>query len=226
MSATNRGAAKAAHDEYLTPSDCVDACLRTLPWGPDLEQANPAWGSGQLCLEPSAGDGRWIERAKALGFGGEWHACELQRKREPALRELATEVHIGRFERYMPRGRRYDRIIGNPPYTLAALFVEHAMFLLNPGGVIGFLLRLNFLGAQTRMEMFERCGPLMLPTLLPRPDFTGQGGDATEYAWIVWRREDYGKLVLADVRPLWWQGDRPELTRAQLERIAALNWCR
>lgn len=51
-------------------------------------------------------------------------------------------------------------------------------------------LRLNFLGSKKRCKWLQADMPdvYVLPN---RPDFTGDGGDATEYAWFVWYSEEY-----------------------------------
>jgi len=76
-----------------------------------------------------------------------------------------------------------DCIITNPPFSLALEFCEHAY---NHAPEVIMLLRLNFLGSQKRHHWWRKHEPNALYVLSDRPDFTGGGGDSTEYAWFVW----------------------------------------
>ncbi len=74
-------------------------------------------------------------------------------------------------------------ILTNPPYSLALEFCDHA---LRHAPEVIMLLRLNFLGAQKRYDWWTKNEPNALYILSERPDFTGGGGDSTEYAWFIW----------------------------------------
>ena len=49
-------------------------------------------------------------------------------------------------------------ILTNPPFKLAADFIEHAMKLLTDGRLAVFLLKVQFLETVKRAELFRRCG--------------------------------------------------------------------
>lgn len=76
-----------------------------------------------------------------------------------------------------------DVIITNPAYSLAQDFVDHA---LKHSRETYMLLRLNFLGSKKRKKWWATHKPSALFILSTRPDFTGGGGDACDYAWFVW----------------------------------------
>jgi hypothetical protein len=79
-----------------------------------------------------------------------------------------------------------DLIMGNPPYSIAQRFIEHA---LPRCGTLIFLLRLNFLGSLKRKEFWNQNKPDTLFVLSKRPSFRMTGTDMTEYAWYVWQNE-------------------------------------
>jgi len=87
---------------------------------------------------------------------------------------------------------RFDLIITNPPFSLA---MEFLLKLLDEADTVIYLLRLNMLGSQARRDFWNNRPPTHLFPLARRPSFTGNGTDATEYAWFAW---DRGSLILVD----------------------------
>jgi hypothetical protein len=161
MSATNRGATRSDHDFYATPHDAIDIAIRQIDWSK----------IGGVC-EPCRGDGRILDRMVEKLDGGlvDWH-----------------EIRAGRdylFDSPIPN--KYDLIITNPPYTLAQEFVEKAY--IEARNVL-MLLRLNFLGSKRRHEFWKTHTPDYLFILSKRPSFTGNGTDATDYAWFGWGKD-------------------------------------
>lgn len=182
MSAANRkGVVREALDRYYTPDACALACVRALP-------GNRSWP--RLIVEPSVGAGSFARAARqeyldpwilgvdldpdATGFGacnerivGDW---------------LQTPRHV--FERYAT-----VLVVGNPPYSMAEEHIRFAIDATGNRGMVGMLLRLNFLGGQKRYASFWRNNPPNIVHVLSRrPSFTGGGSDATEYAFFVWDR--------------------------------------
>lgn len=118
-----------------------------------------------LYWEPACGDRRlikWIYEAGALADGVDLRTDGV---------DFLTDVNRRRF------------IITNPPFSIAQEFCDHA---LKHADEVMMLLRLNFLGAQKRCGWWKANEPKALFVLSKRPDFTGGGGDATEYAWFYW----------------------------------------
>ena len=89
----------------------------------------------------------------------------------------------------MDLGKKYDLIIGNPPFNQAIEFVEKCLGLLKPGGRLIFLLRTAFMESDQRFEFWQQEDHQLagLYTLHKRPSFTGHGTDATSYSWFVWQ---------------------------------------
>lgn len=180
MSATNRGTERRKHDAYYTPSWCVDRLLED----PDL----PFDLSG-LFLEPTAGEGDIIR-----AFGDrqiDWAACDIRPECGGPLQLLARHVHIDDFRKSERKMRaivrlhdldRFDVAISNPPFDIAEEIMASSMKV---AAFTCLLLRVNYLASKARCS-FLRMFPPDIFVLPNRPDFTGGGGDATEYAWFVW----------------------------------------
>lgn len=87
---------------------------------------------GQEVLEPSAGRGRLVEAIRLWGV--EPVACELREDNRAALGALGVTLIGDDFLQL--RGRLFDRIVANPPFSRQQdiLHVSHMFSLLRPGG--------------------------------------------------------------------------------------------
>jgi hypothetical protein len=84
--------------------------------------------------------------------------------------------------------KKYDLVVTNPPYSLASEFLQKS---LGESGSVWYLLRLNFLESKKRAEWWQNNLPTHLLVLSARPSFTGNGTDATAYAWFGWDKNGY-----------------------------------
>lgn len=160
MSATNRGAERAPQDFYETPDWLTRAILPHLP--PFRTVLEPACGKHAIVRE--------LERA--------W----------PTARIVCCDLNgcaSGGAEDFLKIApcEGIDLIVTNPPYSLAEEFVRHALRFR--GAVVVMLLRVNFLGSKKRAAWLREHTPSIYVSPR-RPSFTGNGTDATEYAWFVW----------------------------------------
>lgn len=169
MSATNRSRVRIPMDNYPTPSWCVRRLLEAvdLPVG--------AW------LEPAAGDGAIIRAVNrhfaAMPMEPEWTGVEV-RSDAP----LADGVFCADFLTHDFGSRRFDVAISNPPYSIAQEFIERCLGLAD---VTVMLLRLNYLGSETRSDFMREHTPDIY-ALPNRPAFVRGKADSCEYAWFVW----------------------------------------
>ncbi len=169
MSATNRGAVRNKDDSYYTPDALALECCRVL--------ARDVVGTSPRCiLEPSSGGGAFVRAADTT-----WPAAEI----------AAVDVNPGQWVQYVMPFESYpitdfDLIVGNPPYLLAEQHIRLAMSKLERGGVLAFLLRVNFLGSRARAALWKDHPISSFYVIRPRPSFTGGQSDATEYALFVW----------------------------------------
>ena len=125
---------------------------------------------GSVLCEPCAGDGAIPDASN----WPEWVYAEI----EEDIDYLNTDFNF------------VDGIITNPPFSLAQEFLEKS---LREADFVAYLLRLNFLGSQKRKLWWQDKTPTHLYVLSKRPSFTGNGTDATEYAWFVWDKQGWCK---------------------------------
>lgn len=194
MSATNRNPlrTRVPRDEYRTPHWAYEALLDKLTFDPP-----PI--SPPRVLEPCAGDGRIAS------------AC---RDKGASVTEYDLVHHGTNYLDQPPpaRGERFRLGITNPPYGLDLKSILTKM--LEECLTVATLLRLNYLGGQSRKDWWRVREPTHLYVLSRRPVFihicrrrrgcgasyhpetapkichcgsrVGPGTDATEYAWFVW----------------------------------------
>lgn len=142
--------------------------------------------SAKNVLEPAWGKGAIGQELKAASPGIMLTGIDI---REPAYlhRKPADYFFVRDAIKHPPVFDRWDLVITNPPFSLAQDYVETYHDKCKR---LVLLLRLNFLAGQRR-EAFFREYPVACVRVLPkRPSFTGNGTDATEYAWIEWMKGD------------------------------------
>lgn len=182
MSAANRGATRSPADYYPTPAWCVHRLLEAgVPGlGEPFKLDLTAW------FDPCAGDGAIIRAVNSMRPHPTWMANEIRPECVNSLLDTGA-VRVTRsdfLEDHVPWPKA-DVIITNPPYSLAVEFIEKSIFKIR-ANVIAMLLRLNFLASADRIELWKTIGIPDIFVLPNRPDFSGGGGDACEYAWFVW----------------------------------------
>lgn len=173
MSATNRGSERKPSDFYATPVEVVENFLH-----------NYKLPNGSI-LEPSAGNGNIVQAIKNMDKSRLVTALELREEEQINLSKITNEVVIQDYLNW-ETDRRFDVIIGNPPYSLAVEFVNKSLELLSDRGVLIFLLRTAFLESKSRYEFWQNNPLNGLYALSKRPSFTGKGTDATSYSWFIW----------------------------------------
>lgn len=184
MSSTKRGAVRQTEDYYPTPGWCVLSLLKKL-------EPSSSWP----WLEPCCGDGAIIRAAnkhyEALGKPlPDWYATDIRQTAVDECRKIKAVRSASRgdflSEAFRERARLppVRAIITNPPYQLAQKFLL-ACLSGWPNAMVAMLLRLNYLGSQSRAE-FWRTYMADVYVLSKRPSFSYKGTDSAEYAWFVW----------------------------------------
>lgn len=184
--------ARLPDDTYYTPLPLAQAACRAI---------EPHLPAPRLILEPSAGTGAFVVAACAAWRQARVAATDVHDHGTACARAGAVSF---RQTDFLVLGReqvsRFDLVIGNPPYSLAEEFVEHALRSLHPGASVAFLLRLSFLGSQGRLTGLFKHRPLRY--LLPvagRPSFTPDGKtDSSEYGFFVWTKEWHDHAQILD----------------------------
>ncbi len=162
----------------------------TPPWATRalLEHVIPdAGGDDSMVWEPAAGQG---------------HMADVLDERFDLV--WATDVHdhggldqVGSFvgqglDVLPPPAVLPDWVITNPPFALAAEFVERSLQVATEG--VAMLVRTTWLEGQDRYErLFRDSRPAIVAAFVERVPMTVGRWDpdadtATAYAWVVWRR--------------------------------------
>lgn len=190
MSAQNRGTEKQPNDQYPTPDWPISRYLEAVP-----ELATDEYTLDQHWCEPCSGVGNIVRviqlsmlfPAFSANQFPTWHLVDID---EQYLSEMGDRVSgtegsatIGSFLDQDIPDKFFKVSITNPPYNLAADIAE-ACFMTSEETHL--LLRVNFLGSARRKAFFNTYGTPDIFVLPNRPGFFGDGGDATEYAWMRW----------------------------------------
>ncbi|MFG1462292.1 hypothetical protein V5F77_05275 [Xanthobacter sp. DSM 24535] len=142
--------------------------------------------------EPACGDGAIVLPLRAAGYDVQAsdlvdRGCPDSASREDFLMPFAVPMDIG-------------GIVTNPPFKLAAEFVDRSLTI---APYVAMLLRLSFLESATRKDWFQ-AGPLArvhissrrMP-MMHRDGWEGpQASSAIAFAWFVWDRRHIGRPEL------------------------------
>ena len=213
MSSTGRGRERNTDDTYFTRYPCALAICQKLRDDGIFGSPGAVGGGatrGLHMLEPSCGKGAFVRAMHDVFIPERYnkglHALDISdRLLLPEHGECATRIIASDFLTYKPR-KKYDAIIGNPPYSEADEHVRHAVRLLKQEShaAVCFLLRLNFLagierngwskqdGIYTNEGFYDLHAPECVYVLDKRPPFIDDEKgknrtDSCEYGVFVWR---------------------------------------
>jgi hypothetical protein len=174
MSQRSSGFERMPLDSYATPSWVTEALVPHLP-----EIDGPIW-------EPAAGSGQMVAALKGAGFD-----------------VVGSDIVDGVvFLNCAPR-EACAAVITNPPYALAAAFIEHAIEVMRPcRGTVAMLLRTDYDHAKTRQHLFEH--PFAKKVVLTKrivwfvnPDPKKNKSPSFNHAWFIWDWQHRGPPTLA-----------------------------
>lgn len=162
MSQRDSGYARVAFDQYETPEWATVAVMRHLL--PGMKIWEPACGSGKM--------------AQALIKYGGLCASPVD----------GTDIQMGVDFLKCDR-KNYDAIITNPPYKLATEFVEHALKLMEPRGIVAMLLRTDFDHAKSRRHLFADHSAFAKKLVLTKRIQwfeDSKSSPSFNHAWFIW----------------------------------------
>ncbi len=168
-----------AHDYYVTPVSQIKIFLNK------LIDIHPYFFHNARILDPCAGGDvsqnmSYPQALKEILVSTNITTMDI---REDSLAEIKQD-----FLTYQRKGE-FDIIIGNPPYTMAAQFLEKSMELLEDGGSVIFLLRSGFLASEKRQELFAKVGyPDYEFMHSKRISFTGEGSPSDNHCHFIWTK--------------------------------------
>lgn len=203
MSATTLPRNEVRPDYYATPQWCVRAILPTIRKRlSTLDRARGGVPKPEqwALLDAGCGDGN-ILRELVSAFPES--LCEGVDS-DPALLDTARlrNLPVTECDFLSIKAGPWHAVVMNPPFSDALRFVSHAIDLVQPqGGFVVALLRLPWLAGANRLAFHREHGSDIY-VLPKRPDFTGGGGDRTEYCWFVFRGEPGfgGRWTLLDCK--------------------------
>ncbi|MGL4519512.1 MAG: hypothetical protein ACRCUJ_07530 [Phocaeicola sp.] len=182
---THRNVDTAALDFYTSPPDFVHNAIRYIK-------------SGELLWEPSVGTGKVAKPLEELGFSV--HCSDIYDYGYINKEGKPTEVQDFLSIEYAPFFT--TTIITNPPYKGAQKYVEHALSLLESGGKVIMLLRLDFLTSQSRGKFFKEVGQLKHVDIFSyrikclKDDIDDGKSSAVNYAIFVWEVGYTGQPII------------------------------
>ncbi|MGE6809565.1 SAM-dependent methyltransferase [Pseudoalteromonas nigrifaciens] len=181
MSSLNRGTVRNGDDYYITPHWLIEDFLAALAEN-NMLVCSP--DENPRVLDPSAGGCEKYEMSypavlKKHGFNVEsWDIRADSR---------ASVINCD-FLQVKSLKKPYDMIITNPPFNVAQEFTEHALEMVEDGGLVIMLQRLNWLGSQKRKPMWQKLPLAAVYVHSKRPGFDPEKPsktDSTEYAHFV-----------------------------------------
>lgn len=163
--AGGRPAGREDHDFYPTPADCTRALIA----------AEESWICEKPVWEPACGDG----------------AIARVLEEEALCRVVATDLidrgyGEGGVDFLAARELLAPFIVTNPPFSVAAQFISHALETLK-APYLALLLKATYWHAAGRLPLYERRPPSAIYPLTWRPDFLNKGAPTMDVAWVVWR---------------------------------------
>lgn len=181
------------NDYYATPFNATEALLNALNESGETL-------SGDLILEPSAGEGHIVKVLKDFYPYNEIVANDIAYRGS----RLGIDVNGGiDFLNYEPH-RKYDTIITNPPFALAQEFIEKALTLTNRRVIM--FAKIQLLEGDKRRKMFDN-SPLKYVYVFSKRVNPLRNGEATDengkpwastmcFAWFVWDLEYEGEPIV------------------------------
>lgn len=159
-------------DTYYTPDWVVQQCIAEV-----IPFVCPV---ANRILEPGAGQGAFVKRLRERYPNGHITAVDIDPYEWP---EADVQLHQDLLETRF--NDRFDLVVGNPPFSRALEFIQHA---LGCSKSVVFLLRQGFLSSQKRSPFFRLHRPSDVYILSNRPQFTGEGSDKADYCFVCWGR--------------------------------------
>lgn len=185
------------HAVFHTPKEVVISSLREIV---------PHIANTRFALDAGAGTGIWGYYLKSL-FPGLWLDGVEIRNTEPNT-YFDAWYNQSFDDSYIETigDRKYDIIVGNPPFNLAQEFVRTGYKLLEKDGIMVFLLRLSFLSSKERVYKSKKYDVALhqdIPiykvlVIAPRPAFvrsvTGakKSDNRTDYGIFIWKKDYEG----------------------------------
>jgi hypothetical protein len=194
MSQRESGYERRERDAYRTPA------WVTLALVPHLRELGLVW-------EPACGDGAMVDALTKVG-----------------LEVTFSDIDHGYDFLEMGKMIGCDAIITNPPYALAEDFIEHALEMMEPHGLVAMLLRTDYDHAKTRAHLFRDCPVFAKKVVLTRRIVwfeDGKSSPSFNHAWFIWDWRHSGPPTIAYDIPAKTE-DRPQRGRRSASEVPSV----
>jgi hypothetical protein len=187
MSQATTGLNRNTTDKYYTSQNAVEICIEKIKNILNIHYEN------DLCIEPSAGNGAFIEKLKSLCRNGEFYDIE------PENEDIIQQNYLD----YQYHGHYSNvHIIGNPPFgrqsSLAIKFIKHSVTFCNS---ISFILPKSF-KKDSLKKHFPIRFHLEAEIELPDMSFTINGNPHNvPCVFQIWKKKDTGRIVPVKLEP-------------------------
>lgn len=158
MSSTNRGYERHTTDYYVTPKNCILDFF-----GVWLDDLMGEFHDDILGVGTNPDKAKWLDPCSG---GDNIHLMSypevIKNEFSPNIldtidiREDSLAVIKGDYLKCEVHKDKYDVIITNPPFYLAQEIIEKSLNDVKDGGYVVMLLRLNFLGSNTRFPFWQK----------------------------------------------------------------------
>ena len=174
-------------DKFYTKPEIAEWCISHI-------KANLSIQPADVVIEPSAGNGAFIECIKPLS--SETIFYDIEPENEEIVKQDYLEL---KYERFLNRN---VHIIGNPPFgrqsSLASKFIKHSALFCNS---ISFVLPKSF-----KKDSLKKVFPLKFHLLfecdMPENSFLVGGGEYdVPCVFQIWQRKQYDRPVADTLNP-------------------------
>lgn len=170
------------NDLYRTERTLIDAFF---------EEIGPTSQGFDRILDPGAGDGRWGQIAGQYFNASLVAGVELEHAPKPEGFNIWYPDQD--FLTWEWTDKRFDLIVGNPPYFLAEEFIRKSWDLLDNYGVVAFLLRTSFMeGVNRYNNLWADLYPYRVYVCSRRPSFYGGKTNGTSFSIFIWSKDGHG----------------------------------
>jgi len=142
----------------------------------------------QLVWEPASGGGKIAQVFEDAGYA-------LFKSDINPITEHTNQMDFLSIEKTSA-----DAIVTNPPYSIAAAFIEHALELMKPKkGIVAMLLRTDFDHAKTRKHLFTSSAFWKKIVLTKRIVWfeAPNAAPSFNHAWFIWNWQNNHLPTLA-----------------------------
>jgi methylase of polypeptide subunit release factors len=186
MSQRDSGYTRLELDQYETPEWVTEAVIPYIPFA--------QYGTGTVSRiwepevwEPACGSGKMVRVLEKYAY-----------------MVHATDIKDGiDFLKEKNENNLHRLIITNPPYVEAQKFIEHALHLTCPIGMVVMLLRADFDHAKTRQHLFGKCPQFSKKVALTKRIVWFEDKDKKKnnpsynHAWYIWDWQHEGPATLS-----------------------------